>query len=83
MDFGNDLVEDPKGDEDAKKLGQALRVEPMKIDFRIEISVLQQFDSKFFFKIPREKIKVLNPDFQTGRFLEILCFLTILDFAHV
>ena len=35
-----------------------LRVEPMKIDFRVEISVFRNFDLKMFFKIARAKIRV-------------------------
>ena len=37
-----------------------LRVEPMKIDFRVEISVCRNFDLKNFFKIPLAKIKVFT-----------------------
>ena len=55
----------------------------MKIDFQDEIYVFRNFDLKNFFKIPRTRIKVIYSEFQMGRFLEILHFLTILDFAHV
>ena len=79
----NDSLTDTLDEPVLDTLMRDLRVEPMKIDFRIETSVLQQFDSKKFFKIPRAKIKVIHSEYQMGRILEILHFWTILDFAHV
>lgn len=52
MDFGNDLVEDPKGDEDAKKLGQALKgIKASLREMKINNETIQKSSELAFLKM--------------------------------